>query len=154
MGRSSTWTAGYWLRCEEAVSGQLSAVSGQRSDGAEMKDFRRLQVWQKAHLLTLKVYEATRKFPKEELYGLTTQMRKNSSSIPTNIAEGCGRGGDTEFARFLQIAMGSASELGYELILSRDLHYLSLDEYESLNQDTVEVKRMLAPFIRKLKAEC
>jgi four helix bundle protein len=118
-----------------------------------MKDFRRLQVRQKAHLLTLKVYEATRNFPKEELYGLTTQMRKSSSSIPTNIAEGCGRGGDTEFARFLQIAMGSASELEYELILSRDLHYLSHDEYESLNQDTVEVKRMLAPFIGKLKAD-
>ena len=118
-----------------------------------MKDFRKLKVWQKAHLLTLKVYEVTRKFPKEELYGLTTQMRKSSSSIPTNIAEGCGRGGDTEFARFLQIAMGSASELEYELILSRDLRYLSLEEYENLNQDTVEVKRMLAPFIRKLKAD-
>ncbi|HYL82021.1 MAG TPA: four helix bundle protein [Candidatus Acidoferrum sp.] len=118
-----------------------------------MKDFRRLKVWQKAHFLTLKVYEATRTYPKEELYGLTAQMRRSSSSIPTNIAEGCGRGGDVEFARFLQIAMGSASELEYELILSRDLHYLNLDEYEHLNQDTIEVKRMLAPFIGKLKAD-
>jgi four helix bundle protein len=118
-----------------------------------VKDFRRLKVWQKAHLLTLNVYETTRKFPKEELYGLTTQMRRSSSSIPTNIAEGCGRAGDAEFARFLQIAMGSASELEYELILSRDLHYLSLDEYENLNRETVEVKRMLGPFIGKLKAD-
>ena len=118
-----------------------------------MKDFRTLKVWQKGHLLTLKVYEATRKFAKEELYSLTAQMRKSSSSIPTNIAEGCGRGGDVEFAPFLQIAMGSASELEYDLILARDLHYLNLDEYEVLNEDTVEVKRMLSPFIRKLKAD-
>jgi len=118
-----------------------------------VKDFRKLKVWQKSHLLTLKVYEVTRKFPKDETYGLTAQMRKSSSSIPTNIAEGCGRGGDTEFARFLQIAMGSASELEYELILSRDLHYLSLNEYEDLQQDTVEVKRMLTPFIGRLRAD-
>jgi four helix bundle protein len=118
-----------------------------------MKDFRRLKVWQKAHLLTLKVYEATRKFPRDELYGLTAQMRKSSSSIPTNIAEGCGRGGDTEFARFLQIAMGFASELEYQLILARDLAYLNPDEYEDLNRDVEEVKRMLAPLIGKLKAE-
>jgi four helix bundle protein len=118
-----------------------------------MKDFRRLKVWQKAHFLTLKVYEATRKSPKEELYGLTAQMRKSWSSVSINIAEGCGRGGDAELARFLQIAMGSASELEYELILSRDLHYLNIDGYEDLNQNTVEVKRMLAPFIGKLKAD-
>jgi four helix bundle protein len=118
-----------------------------------MKDFRKLTVWQKAHRLTLKVYEVTRKFPREELYGLTGQMRKSSSSIPTNIAEGCGRGGDTEFARFLQIAMGSASELEYQLILARDLTYLDLKEYEDLDRDTGEVKRMLARLIGKLKAE-
>ncbi len=118
-----------------------------------MKDFRRLKVWQKAHRLTLKVYEVTRKFPKDELYGLTSQMRKSSSSIPANIAEGCGRGGDAEFAYFLQISMGSACELEYGLILSRDLNYVNLDEYEELNRDTVEVKRMLAPFIGKLKAD-
>lgn len=118
-----------------------------------MKDFRKLTVWQKAHRLTLKVYEVTRKFPREELYGLTGQMRKSSSSIPTNVAEGCGRAGDAEFARFLQIAMGSASELEYQLILARDLTYLDLKEYEDLDRDTAEVKRMLARLIGKLKAE-
>lgn len=118
-----------------------------------MKDFRKLKVWQKAHRLTLKVYEVTRKFPKEELYGLTSQMRKSASSIPMNIAEGCGRGGDLEFGRFLRIAMGSASELEYALILARDLEYLTTDEYETLDRDTVEVKRMLAPFISKLIAD-
>jgi four helix bundle protein len=118
-----------------------------------MKDFRKLKVWQKAHRLALKVYEATRKFPIEELYGLTGQMRKSSSSVPMNIADGCGRGSDLEFGRFLQIAMGSASELEYQLILAQDLAYLELKEYEDLNRDTAEVKRMLAPFIGKLKAD-
>ena len=75
-----------------------------------MKDFRQLQVWEKSHQLALGVYKATQDFPKEELYGLTSQIRRASTSIPTNIAEGCGRGTDPEFARFLQIAMGSASE--------------------------------------------
>jgi four helix bundle protein len=118
-----------------------------------MKDFRKLKVWQKAHRLTLKVYEATRKFPTEESYGVTSQMRKSSSSIPMNIAEGCGRGSDLDFSRFLQIAMGSASELEYQLILARDLAYLGPDEYEDVNRDTAEVKRMLAPFICRLKAD-
>jgi four helix bundle protein len=118
-----------------------------------MKDFRKLKVWQKAHRLALKVYEITRTFPREELYGLTAQMRKSSSSVPMNIAEGCGRGSDLEFGRFLQIAMGSASELEYQLILARDLAYLKPEEYEDLERDTAEVKRMLAPFIGKLKAD-
>ena len=118
-----------------------------------MKDFRRLKVWQEAHRLALKMYEATRRFPREELYGLTSQMRKSSSSVPMNIAEGCGRGGDLEFGRFLQIATGSASELEYQLILARDLTYLDRKEYEDLDRDTAEVKRVLARLIGKLKAD-
>jgi len=118
-----------------------------------MKDFRKLKIWQKAHHLTLKVYEATRGFPREELHGLTGQMRKSSSSVPMNIAEGCGRGSDLEFGRFLQIAMGSASELEYQLILARDLTYLELKVYEDLVQDAGEVKRMLVRLIGKLKAD-
>jgi four helix bundle protein len=88
-----------------------------------MKDFRQLKVWEKSHQLALSVYKATKKFPKEELYGLTSQIRRASMSIPTNIAEGCGRNTDKEFARFLQIAMGSASETEYQLILARDLEF-------------------------------
>jgi len=118
-----------------------------------MKDFRKLKVWQKAHHLTLKVHDVTRKFPKEEMYGLTSQMRGSSSSIPRNIAEGCGRGTDADFGRFLQIAMGSACELEYDLVLSRDLGYLDLDEYEDLSREATEVKRMLASLILKLNAE-
>jgi four helix bundle protein len=87
-----------------------------------MKDFRQLKVWEKAHQLALEVYNATKGFPKEELYGLTSQIRRSSMSIPTNIAEGCGRNTDADFARFLQMAMGSASETEYQLILARDFH--------------------------------
>ena len=89
-----------------------------------MKDFRQLKVWEKAHQLALQVYKTTVNFPREELYGLTSQIRRSSMSIPTNIAEGCGRHTDAEFARFLQIAMGSASETEYQLLLARDLEFL------------------------------
>jgi four helix bundle protein len=89
-----------------------------------MKDFRQLKVWEKSHQLALAIYKATKEFPKEELYGLTSQIRRSSMSVPTNIAEGCGRNTDADFARFLQIAMGSASETGYQLILAHDLEFL------------------------------
>jgi len=85
-----------------------------------MKDFRQLKVWEKSHLLALAFYKATKDFSKEELYGLTSQMCRASMSIPTNIAEGCGRNTDADFARFLQMAMGSASETEYELILAKN----------------------------------
>lgn len=117
-----------------------------------MRDFKTLVVWQKAHQLTLSVYAATQHFPKDELYSLTNQMRRASASVPTNIAEGCGREGDIELKRFLQIAMGSASELEYQLILARDLNYLNIERYNNLNDDLLEVKRMLNAFIQKLKS--
>lgn len=80
-----------------------------------MRDFRELKVWEKSHQLTLAIYKITAIFPREELYGLTIQIRRASASIPANIAEGCGRNGVAELARFLHIAMGSASELEYHL---------------------------------------
>ncbi len=118
-----------------------------------MRDFRSLKVWGKAHDLTLAVYQSTRRFPKEELFGLTSQIRRSCESIPANIAEGCGRTGGAELTRFLQIAMGSASELEYHLLLSRDLKILSGPQYEHLSGELIEVKRMLASLIQKLKAE-
>src|SRR5215467_1978971 len=118
-----------------------------------MKDFRQLKVWEKSHQLALSIYQATTKFPKEELYGLTSQIRRASISIPTNIAEGCGRASDADFARFLQIAMGSASETEYELLLARDLEFLSSPHYDHLHTLTEEVKRMLTSLIRSVKAE-
>ena len=116
-----------------------------------MRDFRNLQVWDKAHGLTMNVYKATMSFPKEELYGLTSQIRRSSASIPTNIAEGCGRNGDAELARFISISMGSASELEYQLLLAHDLNYLDQDTYTNLHEKGTEVKRMLAGFIKTLK---
>ena len=90
-----------------------------------MKDFRRLDVWQKSHALTLGIYKATAAFPNDERFGLTSQIRRCSVSIEANIAEGCGRGADPDFRRFLHMAPGSASELDCELLLSRDLSFIS-----------------------------
>jgi len=117
-----------------------------------VKDFHDLKVWQKAHELTLAVYQATGGFPRQELYGLTAQMRRASSSIGANLAEGCGRSGDAELKRFCLIALGSASELQYFLLLARDLQLLAGDDYGRLTEATIEVKRMLTGLVQKLQA--
>jgi four helix bundle protein len=118
-----------------------------------VKDFRELKVWQKAHRLPLDFYKVTTLFPREELYGLTSQVRRSCSSVPANIAEGCGRGGAADFSRFLQIAMGSACETEYHLILARDLSFLPEAHYQRLSADVIEVKQMLASLVQKLKAD-
>jgi four helix bundle protein len=118
-----------------------------------VKNFRDLKVWSKSHQLTLDVYRATRVFPKDELYGLTSQIRRSCSSIPANIAEGCGRGSDADFGRFLQIAMGSACELEYHLLLACELELLAVDVHESLDSQVTEVKRMLTAFLQRLRAK-
>ena len=118
-----------------------------------MQDFRNLKVWQKSHQLTLQVYQTTSKFPRSEEFGLTSQMRRAAASIPTNIAEGCGRGGQQEFRRFLRIASGSASEIEYQLLLSRDLALLDAAEYEQMSALIVEIKRMLTTLIQKLSTD-
>jgi four helix bundle protein len=118
-----------------------------------MKDFRDLSVWQKSHAMTLAVYRGTRDFPRHEQYGLTSQLRRASASVPANIAEGCGREGDPEFARFLQLAMGSASEVEYHLLLAHDLEYLPAEGYRPLAQAVVEVKRMLTALIRRVRGD-
>jgi len=114
-------------------------------------DFRKLQVWHRAHHLTLDVYRATSSFPKEEIYGLTNQLRRASASIGANIAEGCGRNTDAELARFLSIAIGSANELDYHLLLARDLGYLQPTTYDQLSSEAQAVSRMLAIFIDRLR---
>lgn len=119
-----------------------------------MRNFRELKVWEKAHHLTLEVYKASQSFPRDEIYGLTGQIRRSSVSIPANIAEGCGRDGHAELARFLQIAMGSASELDYHLLLAYELNLLKSSDYAQLAGEVGEVKRMLTSFIQKLKADC
>jgi four helix bundle protein len=116
-----------------------------------MRDFKTLKVWHRAHQLVLAVYKTTATFPKDELYGLTSQMRRSASSIPANVAEGCGRDGEIELARFCQIAMGSASELEYHLLLAKDLSLLSEATHHALAGSVVEVKQMLSTFIRALR---
>ena len=118
-----------------------------------MKDFRKLKVWEKSHQLVLDVYRVTATFPSAERHGLTSQLRRAGASIPANIAEGCGRGGDPELARFSQIALGSASEVEYYLLLVHDLGFVADSDYERLVSATIEVKRMLASLINRLRAE-
>ncbi len=117
-----------------------------------MADFHKYKVWQKAHELTLDTYGATTSYPPDERFGLTAQMRRAVASIPTNIAEGLGKVGDNERARFLNIAMGSASELQYQLLLSRDLGYLEATTHDKLHGLVVEVRKMLTSLHSKLKA--
>jgi four helix bundle protein len=116
-----------------------------------LQDYRNLKVWTKAHQLALLVYETTGKFPKEERYGLTSQVRRAASSIGANIAEGTGRAGNGDFARFLHFALGSACELEYHLTLAKDLRLLPAREFQELSERTNEVKRMLTALIAKVR---
>ena len=116
-----------------------------------MKDFKDLRVWSKAHFLTIGIYKATRGFPKEELFGLVSQMRRSASSIGANIAEGTGRRSDGELTRFLHIARGSAAELEYHLLLARDLELLSDITHALLAKQTDEVQRMLTSLIQQVQ---
>lgn len=118
-----------------------------------MGNFRELKVWEKGHRMTLGIYKATRKFPRDELYGLTSQIRRSCVSVPANIAQGYGRGSDPDLARFLQIAAGSASELEYHILLANELGLIENREYKGLAREIPEVKRMLTAFIQKLKAD-
>lgn len=115
-----------------------------------MKDYKNFTVWQKSHQLTLDVYKDLKDFPKDEIFGLISQMKRSSSSIPTNIAEGCGRNTDKDFARFLIIAFGSANELEYQFILSKDLKFIDLETSEKLLFQIEEIKKMLNSLISKL----
>ena len=117
-----------------------------------MQDFRKLHVWEKSHDLTVRIYALTSEFPREEMYGLTSQIRRACASIPTNIAEGCGRESSIDFARFLQIAMGSASETEYLIILARDLKYLDTNQHTELMEITTGVKKMLTALLKKLRS--
>jgi len=116
-----------------------------------VQDFHNLKVWEKAHRLNLRVADAIDRFPETERFALIIQMRKSAGSIPTNIAEGCGRGTDADFSRFLQYAMGSACELEYQLIFARDRNYLTTTAHEELERDLLEVKRMLAALMGRIR---
>lgn len=116
-----------------------------------MKDFRNIKAWHRAHGLTLQVYKITESFPKEELYGLTSQLRRAIISVPTNIAEGCGRDTDPELARFIDIAAGSASEVDYLLLLAKELSYLEKESYRNLFDELTMVRKMLTSLNKTIR---
>ncbi len=117
------------------------------------QDFRNLLVWRKAHALALAVYRETRGFPRSELYALTSQLRRGAVSIASNIAEGCVRRTDADFARFLYNAMGSANEVEYQLMLGRDLELVVPAAHAPLERQCVEIKRMLSSLLQKLTGD-
>ena len=117
-----------------------------------MQDFRKLRVWETAHALVLSVYEVTSRFPEDERYGLTSQLRRASASVPTNIAEGCGRYTPRDTAGFFQVAMGSACEVEYSLLLAYSLKLLRAAEYQELDGSVRSVKRMLVRLIARMRA--
>lgn len=116
-----------------------------------MQDFHTLQIWQKSHELTLDVYKATKKyFPKEEMFELTTQIRRASSSIACNIAEGCGRKTNADYSHFLQMSIGSCSEVEYQILLAKVLGYLPQEAFCSLTEEVTTVRKMIINFQKKI----
>jgi four helix bundle protein len=118
-----------------------------------MQDYTSLRVWQRSHKFAVDIHHLTAGFPKSELYGLTSQMRRAAVSVPANIAEGSGRGGTPEFAHFVQIAFGSASETEYLLLLARDLGYPKEPDSSSTIREISEIKKMLNSFLQKLRSK-
>ena len=118
-----------------------------------MQNYKDLILWQEAHNLTLKVYEYSKAFPKDETFGVTSQLRRACVSIACNISEGCGRLSDKELAHFLVIANGSASELAYQLLLSKDLEYISEPDYNQFDQDLTQIRKMLNAFVKQLNSK-
>jgi four helix bundle protein len=120
-------------------------------EGDPMRNYKDLRVWEEAHTLTLAVYKVTQAFPKEERFGLTSQIRRASASIGANLAEGCGRRSDGEMGRFVQIAMGSGAELSYHLLLARDLAFITSEAYAELDTSLERVMRMLSALSAKVR---
>ncbi|MDN3585543.1 four helix bundle protein [Pedobacter aquatilis] len=116
-----------------------------------MQDYKVLLVWRKAHHFTLKMYMLVATFPKDETYNLISQVKRSSSSIPTNIAEGCGRFTQKDLANFLQVALGSSHELEYQLLLSKDLGFIQAEQYLELEKEVGEIKAMLISLIKKVR---
>jgi len=115
-----------------------------------MRDFRTYTVWQQSHKLVLAMYKLTKDFPSDEKFGIISQLRRASTSIPTNFAEGCGKNSEKEFARYLSIAYGSTSEVDYLMLLSKDLDYISPNDYESTKTEIVSIQKQLYVLIQKL----
>jgi four helix bundle protein len=116
-----------------------------------MQDYKKLIVWEKAHNFTVKIYELLKVFPKEEIFGLTSQLKRAAISIPANIAEGTGRSSNTDFARFLNISLGPLNEVSYYILLAKDLHYITENNYMQYDMELNELKAMLLIFLKKVR---
>ena len=136
---------GCWLLAE-LVSQHLMTL-----ELRPVQDYRNLEVWRLAHEVTLTAYRETKTFPTDERFGLTSQLRRSLASIGANLAEGCGRGSDADFARFVQVTSGSASESDYHLLLARDLGYLETGCHEAMTNDLTSVRRMLSALLSRLR---
>ena len=118
-----------------------------------MRNYRDLKVWSKSYALSLELYRISRSFPKEEIYGITSQMRRAAVSIGANLAEGCGRRTNAEMARFVRISMGSASELDHHSLLCRDLGFLRDEDYKRSSKNLIEVRKMLSALLDRIETE-
>jgi len=118
-----------------------------------LRNYRDLQVWDKAHKLTLDLYRVSREFPREETYGITSQLRRAAVSVGANLAEGCGRRTSNELARFVKIAMGSASELDYPLLFCRDLGFMNEGDSIRTSSDLTEMRKMLTAFLNRVEEQ-
>ena len=118
-----------------------------------MRDYKKYDIWKLSHFLTLEIYKITEGFPKEEVFGLTSQIRRASSSVGINILEGCGRGSDEDFKRFLRNASGSAFEVEYILLLSKDLNYISEKKFIELTPKAEELKMKISKLILKIEED-
>lgn len=116
-----------------------------------MRDFKKFEVWQLSHQITLKIYTSTKTFPKEEIFGLTSQIRRSFASIGYNISEGSGRNSDKEFANFINIALGSSNEAENQLILAKDLEYINESDYRDLLEELTILKKKLVSLWNKLR---
>lgn len=118
-----------------------------------MRDFKKFEVWQLSHQLTLKIYKISKDFPKEEIFGVTSQIRRSFASIGYNISEGSGRNSDKEFANFVNIALGSSNEAENQLILVKDLEYLNQENFEILNNELTVLKKKLVSLWNRLNGK-
>jgi four helix bundle protein len=116
-----------------------------------MRDYKKIEVWKRSHALVLRIYDLTAAFPTAEKFGIISQLRRAGLSIPTNIAEGCGRTTERELIRFMDISAGSASEVDYLLYLSMELKYIDMDTYCIINSELTEIRKMLFGYIDTIR---
>ena len=128
---------------EQSEKGNLKSM--------QIKTYRDLLVWQKSMALVTEVYKLSKLFPNEEVYGLTSQMRRCAVSIPSNIAEGYGRNSTSDYVRFLRVASASLYELQTQAEIALNLRYLKKSDFDNLYESSREIERMLSSLVRKLK---